>query len=162
DRACTAPGCRAPATTSELDHIDPYGRGGLTVEDNLEAACSHDHDLRDHGWQVARSPAGQTTWISRTGHHYPVTTPPVIEPCPEPLTPHTTYGQDDTTTQAHISAETDITADLGFLPSPDTPIWWETPERPDPALQQPARAGREPAEKSRKPSADDPNDVPPF
>ncbi|GAA1294692.1 DUF222 domain-containing protein [Planotetraspora silvatica] len=88
DRVCCHPGCRAPATRTELDHTNPHGHGGPTTHTNLAATCTHDHDLRDHGWQLTQTAPGHLTWISRTGHHYPVQPPPIIEPLPEP-NPHT-------------------------------------------------------------------------
>jgi hypothetical protein len=87
DRVCTYPGCRAPATRSELDHTREYGRGGLTLAGNLAAACAHDHDLRDHGWRVVQPAPGCLVWISRTGHRYAVRPPPIIESLPEPIIP---------------------------------------------------------------------------
>lgn len=85
DRVCTYPGCRAPASRSELDHTREYAKGGATADANLAAACVHDHDLRDHGWRVIQSDPGRLVWISRTGHRYPVNPPLIIEPLPEPL-----------------------------------------------------------------------------
>ncbi|WP_285711121.1 HNH endonuclease signature motif containing protein, partial [Microtetraspora sp. NBRC 16547] len=87
DRVCSHPGCRAPATRSELDHTRQYAHGGPTTEDNLAAACAHDHDLRDNGWRVIQTAPGHVTWISRTGHRYPVQPPPIIESLPEPFAP---------------------------------------------------------------------------
>ncbi|MCC5582338.1 HNH endonuclease, partial [Microtetraspora sp. AC03309] len=84
DRVCSHPGCRAPAARSEMDHTHQYAHGGPTTEQNLAAACAHDHDLRDNGWQVVQTSPGHVTWISRTGHEYPVQPPPIIEPMPEP------------------------------------------------------------------------------
>ncbi|GAA4566222.1 HNH endonuclease signature motif containing protein [Planotetraspora kaengkrachanensis] len=119
DRVCCHPGCRAPATRTELDHTQAYGDGGTTTHTNLAATCTHDHDLRDHGWQLTQTAPGHLTWISRTGHHYPIHPPPVIEPLPEP-NPQTTD---------HDPAETDP------LPPPweAAPIWAESiPSRQPP------------------------------
>ncbi|MEV0973838.1 HNH endonuclease signature motif containing protein [Microtetraspora glauca] len=88
DRVCSHPGCRAPAARSEMDHTRQYAHGGPTTEHNLAAACAHDHDLRDNGWQVIQTSPGHVTWISRTGHRYPAEPPPIIEPMPEPFTPN--------------------------------------------------------------------------
>ncbi|MEV0974455.1 HNH endonuclease signature motif containing protein [Microtetraspora glauca] len=98
DRVCSHPGCRAPATRSEMDHTRQYANGGPTTEHNLAAACAHDHDLRDNGWQVIQTSPGHLTWISRTGHTYPVQPPPIIESLPEPFAPNgwTTRGADTT------------------------------------------------------------------
>ena len=39
DRRCQHPGCRVPAQDCEVDHIDPYTNGGLTIDDNGEPKC---------------------------------------------------------------------------------------------------------------------------
>jgi len=148
DRVCTAPGCRAPASRSELDHINPHSHGGLTTARNLEAACSHDHDLRDHGWRVIQPGPGQVIWISRTGHRYPVRTPPIIEPFPSawPGTMKVDAGT--------VADEIDLDASAYLLSSwEDIPIWWE------PAFTGP---GREPFEQSKMPPPNPARDVPPF
>ncbi|MFF3671210.1 HNH endonuclease signature motif containing protein [Microtetraspora malaysiensis] len=88
DRVCSHPGCRTPATRSEMDHTRQHANGGPTTDSNLAAACAHDHDLRDNGWQVVQTSSGHLTWISRTGHSYPVQPPPIIEPMPEPFAPN--------------------------------------------------------------------------
>jgi hypothetical protein len=59
--------CGAPAT--ELDHVKPYSRGGLTVATNLAAACSlcnkSKGDSTPEEWlraqAIKRLLAGQTT-----------------------------------------------------------------------------------------------------
>ncbi|MCC5582255.1 HNH endonuclease, partial [Microtetraspora sp. AC03309] len=95
DRVCSHPGCRAPAARSEMDHTRQYANGGPTSERNLAAACAHDHDLRDNGWQVIQTSPGHVTWISRTGHEYPVQPPPIIEPMPEPFAPNGWTGPNE-------------------------------------------------------------------
>ncbi|GAA4591293.1 hypothetical protein GCM10023194_50210 [Planotetraspora phitsanulokensis] len=141
DRVCCHPGCRAPATRTELDHTQAYGDGGPTTHTNLAATCTHDHDLRDHGWQLTQTAPGHLTWISRTGHHYPVQPPPVIEPLPEP-NPQTTD---------HDPAETDP------VPHPwePTPIWTE----PHPTSRHQTHLNARPP--TRSPTTPD-NDIPPF
>ncbi len=71
-----------------MDHTRQYAHGGPTTEHNLAAACAHDHDLRDNGWQVIQTSPGHVTWISRTGHRYPAEPPPIIESMPEPFAPN--------------------------------------------------------------------------
>ncbi|MEV0974376.1 HNH endonuclease signature motif containing protein [Microtetraspora glauca] len=95
DRVCSHPGCRAPAARSEMDHTRQYAHGGPTTEHNLAAACAHDHDLRDNGWQVVQTSPGHVTWISRTGHRYPAEPPPIIEPMPEPFAPNGWTGPNE-------------------------------------------------------------------
>lgn len=70
DQYCRGPRCRRPATTSELDHYLPYPEGP-TSEQNLWAACKHDHDLKHHGgWQVVLHPDGSLEWITPTGYRH--------------------------------------------------------------------------------------------
>ncbi len=41
DRHCTHPsGCDVPAEQCEIDHIEPYSRGGLTTQANGRCRCS--------------------------------------------------------------------------------------------------------------------------
>jgi hypothetical protein len=140
DRVCCHPGCRAPATRTELDHTHPHSHGGPTTHTNLAAACTHDHDLRDHGWQLIHTAPGHLTWISRTGHHYPVQPPPIIEPLPEP-NPQTTD---------HPAAETDLPPH----PWEYTPIWTDHPAD----RQERQRETRTPTRPPTRPNTD----IPPF
>ncbi len=78
-----------------MDHTRQYAHGGPTTEHNLAAACAHDHDLRDNGWQVVQTSPGHVTWISRTGHRYPAEPPPIIEPMPEPFAPNGWAGPNE-------------------------------------------------------------------
>jgi hypothetical protein len=39
DGTCRYPGCRRPATACELDHVQPWQRGGTTSDDNLCTLC---------------------------------------------------------------------------------------------------------------------------
>ncbi|MEZ0076973.1 hypothetical protein [Planotetraspora sp. GP83] len=132
-----------------------------TTNANLGAACAHDHDLRDHGWRLIQPQPGHLTWISRTGHHYPVTPPPIIEPLPEPITP--TIPQIPETT-----SEND-------LPLPSTweygPAWLEETQPQQPPGTQPTPADQKAAdeegaaEELRPPGKQpiDPGaDIPPF
>jgi hypothetical protein len=40
---CTNPTCDVPAERCEIDHVVPYSRGGLTVQDNGEPKCKYHH-----------------------------------------------------------------------------------------------------------------------
>ncbi|MCT9932773.1 HNH endonuclease [Planotetraspora sp. A-T 1434] len=153
DRVCTHPGCRAPATRSELDHTHQHGHGGPTTDRNLGAACAHDHDLRDHGWRVIQPQPGHLIWISRTGHRYPVTPPPIIEPLPEPIIP-----------AIPAIPATPETVPEDDLPLPSTfeyaPPWCEEPLPQTPA--DPAPPEEVAPEQSTQPPADPAEDLPPF
>jgi hypothetical protein len=75
---CVFPGCRMPATNSDLDHRVRYSDGGATTEDNLGPLCRHDHCIRhQHGWTYTPLPNGNHQWTSRLGHTYTTSgTPP--------------------------------------------------------------------------------------
>ncbi|MEU2200425.1 HNH endonuclease [Isoptericola sp. NPDC019482] len=75
DVTCTFPGCRVPAATSDLDHVEPFDPASdapQTHGDNLHALCRTHHRAKTvGGWQVARDPDGRhTTWIAPTGHRF--------------------------------------------------------------------------------------------
>ncbi|MCC5578374.1 HNH endonuclease [Microtetraspora sp. AC03309] len=116
-----------------MDHTRQYAHGGPTTEHNLAAACAHDHDLRDNGWQVIQTSPGHLTWISRTGHRYPAEPPPIIEPMPEPFAPN---GWTPASTACGLASSGygagSIAAaareELPFLPTWNhEPAWWEEP-----------------------------------
>jgi hypothetical protein len=68
---CVFPGCRMPATQSDVDHTRPWAHGGPTQTDNLAPLCRHDHRLKDEGgWALARQADGTYVWTSRLGHTY--------------------------------------------------------------------------------------------
>jgi hypothetical protein len=149
DRVCTAPGCRAPASRSELDHISPHGHGGVTTARNLEAACAHDHDLRDHGWRVVRLSSDEVVWISRTGHRYPVRSAPIIEALPEQIS-----GPGVSMSERDLERDLEPSCPASWE---DTPAWWE----PSPSGAGPARevgSNRADQEQLHDPA----DDIPPF
>ncbi|MEV0890557.1 HNH endonuclease [Promicromonospora sp. NPDC050262] len=82
DGTCTFIGCDTPATTCDLDHIDPFdhewreragaagkNQPGQTNAWNLHALCRRHHLLKTHaGWGVERDPVtGITTWTTPAG-----------------------------------------------------------------------------------------------
>lgn len=85
DVTCTFPGCRTPASRSDLDHIEPFDpqrpASDQTHHANLHALCRHHHRLKTHGsWLVERDPnSGITIWHAPTGHTYS-RDPAVIDP----------------------------------------------------------------------------------
>ncbi len=71
-RTCVFPGCRMPATQSDLDHTVAWSEGGPTEIDNLAPLCRHDHRLKhEGGWTLRREKTG-LTWTSRLGQRYAV------------------------------------------------------------------------------------------
>jgi hypothetical protein len=67
---CVFPGCRMPATRSDLDHRVDHSKGGPTLVEYLNPLCRHDHRLKDAGWRLQPGPNGATTWTSPLGHTY--------------------------------------------------------------------------------------------
>ena len=43
DRQCVHESCDVPAELCEVDHIVPYGQGGLTIQDNGRCKCKYHH-----------------------------------------------------------------------------------------------------------------------
>jgi hypothetical protein len=71
NRTCIFPGCRMPATNSDLDHRIPWAQGGPTTVDHLDPLCRHHHVLRHRaGWKRYPLPGGDHLWISPLGHTY--------------------------------------------------------------------------------------------
>ena len=68
---CAFPGCRMPATDCDIDHRDPWSKGGDTSFENNAPLCRHDHVGRHKaGWEYIRLPDGRHQWISPLGHTY--------------------------------------------------------------------------------------------
>lgn len=66
---CSFPGCVVPASDCDIDHINPWAKGGLTTVANSDPKCDHDHQLRDHGWEYQKV-EGRHLWTSPLGHIY--------------------------------------------------------------------------------------------
>ncbi len=65
---CVFPGCRMPATHSDLDHRTPHARGGDTAVDNLAPLCRHDHCAKHaYGWTYRRLPNDDIEWTNPLG-----------------------------------------------------------------------------------------------
>lgn len=47
DRECFSEFCDQPAEECQIDHVEPYGEGGLTTDDNGRPACGY-HNRRRH------------------------------------------------------------------------------------------------------------------
>ncbi|MFP3882224.1 MAG: DUF222 domain-containing protein [Actinomycetota bacterium] len=68
---CVWPGCRMPATESDIDHRHPHGRGGPTTNHNLAPLSRHHHVIRHRTrWRYERLPSGDHKWTSPLGHTY--------------------------------------------------------------------------------------------
>jgi hypothetical protein len=70
---CVFPGCRMPASESDLDHNHPWAEHHRTATDDLAPLCRHDH-INHHrrGWRLRRVRPGVYEWISPLGHCYTV------------------------------------------------------------------------------------------
>jgi hypothetical protein len=74
---CTAPGCRRPATASDLDHLIPYQDGGRSCECNLHTPCRRHHRLKGTGgWHADMTTPGTITWTLPHGRTYTTTPEP--------------------------------------------------------------------------------------
>jgi len=73
---CVYPGCRMPATESDLDHTTSWAEGGTTTDDNLAPLCRNDHGLKHNGWSYKVVDDDEFVWTSPLGHTY------VTEPAP--------------------------------------------------------------------------------
>lgn len=49
DGTCRHPGCTVSADNCQIDHVIPFGEGGLTVAWNLQCLCAHHHNMKTDG-----------------------------------------------------------------------------------------------------------------
>jgi hypothetical protein len=74
---CVFPGCRRPARTADLDHVQAWAEGGLTDPANLVPLCRHDHQLKHRaGWKLETLAPGVYRWTSPLNQQYHVKTQP--------------------------------------------------------------------------------------
>jgi hypothetical protein len=73
---CVGPGCRMPAHQSDIDHNQPWSKGGKTVPENLAPLCRHENLMKEQGWTLKRNPDGTHTWTTPHGHKYTTGTDP--------------------------------------------------------------------------------------
>jgi hypothetical protein len=75
DMTCRAPGCDVPASQCDLDHVIPYGDGGLTHASNINCKCRSHHLMKTFlGWLEKQLPDGTVIFTLPDGQTY-VTTP---------------------------------------------------------------------------------------
>lgn len=71
DGGCRAPGCTAPATHTDLDHVRPYTEGGPTAATNLHTLNRAHHTPKTSGlWKATLARDGTATWRTLTGRTY--------------------------------------------------------------------------------------------
>ncbi|UQX88244.1 HNH endonuclease [Jatrophihabitans telluris] len=69
--SCVFPGCGHPSHDSELDHVQPFGRGGLTTADNLSPTCKRHHQGKTKGhFRHTRAADAVHTWSLGTRHRF--------------------------------------------------------------------------------------------
>ncbi len=79
DRTCRAPGCRQPASRTDIDHTIAFEHGGLTVEDNLGLLCRYHHRAKHEGhWKLRQHRSGEFHWQSPLGRLYVVFPDPFL------------------------------------------------------------------------------------
>jgi hypothetical protein len=88
-RHCAFPGCRAPATSCDLDHEIDWAKTHHTAEEGLAPACRHDHMAKtERGWHLQRIDQNTLRWTSHRGRTYTVALEPVAPPLPAPIMKH--------------------------------------------------------------------------
>ena len=80
DRTCRFPGCRQPATRTDIDHAHSWETGGETNIENLGLLCRRHHRLKTHGrWGLLSNLDGSCEWTSPVGKKYFVPARPINE-----------------------------------------------------------------------------------
>jgi hypothetical protein len=68
---CSFPGCRRPATQSDLDHTIAFDNGGRTCECNLAPLCRAHHAAKQvQGWHLEQPQPGVLIWRLPHGRTY--------------------------------------------------------------------------------------------
>ena len=67
DEVCRFPGCVIPASRCDIDHVEPWHRGGGTDAVNLAHLCRRHHQQKDRGWDVRSDGDGLLHWTSPFG-----------------------------------------------------------------------------------------------
>jgi len=63
DRGCSAPGCSVGGYYSEVHHVIPYAKSGVTDINHLTFACGGHHPIAEQGWMTRKNNRGDTEWI---------------------------------------------------------------------------------------------------
>ena len=80
DRTCRFPGCRQPASRTDIDHAESWESGGETTPENLGLLCRRHHRLKTHGkWSLISNADGSCNWTSPVGKNYFVPARPINE-----------------------------------------------------------------------------------
>ncbi|MBV9315662.1 MAG: HNH endonuclease [Pseudonocardia sp.] len=84
DRTCVHPGCMRPAACCDMDHVEDYAHGGLTIRINIGPECGLHHPYKDRGWRLTQPEPGIFRWASPLGRIYVTRGEPVMPPLPKP------------------------------------------------------------------------------
>jgi len=77
DATCVFPGCRMPATRSDIDHTVAVQDGGETTDGNLAPICRHHHAIKhQHHWTYQRNNNGDYIWTTGLGQIITTARPP--------------------------------------------------------------------------------------
>ena len=55
---CIWPGCHAPASRCEIDHLHEHGKGGSTTQANSAPLCGKHNRWKQKGYRIQRTPTG--------------------------------------------------------------------------------------------------------
>ncbi|MFC6041697.1 HNH endonuclease signature motif containing protein [Nocardioides hankookensis] len=70
---CVFPHCNKDARDCDLDHIQPYARGGKTTSSNLAPLCRYHHRVKTFGgWTYRRTSRTGFLWTTPKGRTHPV------------------------------------------------------------------------------------------
>ncbi len=71
DRTCRYITCGQPAWRTDLDHTEPWHKGGLTCSCNLGGCCRTHHKLKQRpGWRLDQPEPGVFRWMTPAGRTY--------------------------------------------------------------------------------------------
>lgn len=71
DKVCRFPGCSMAAQRCDIDHGQPYEKGGHTASCNCHSLCRRHHILKTTGgWTLKCHGDGSLTWISPGGAQF--------------------------------------------------------------------------------------------
>ena len=71
DGTCRYVTCGQPAWRTDLDHTEPWHKGGLTCSCNLGGCCRTHHKLKQRpGWSLEQPEAGVFRWTTPAGRTY--------------------------------------------------------------------------------------------
>jgi hypothetical protein len=89
NRTCTAPGCRMPATSAELDHTLAWVEDGESDPDNMDPKCTYHHRYKHtSGAEVLQLAPGVLAWATPRGMQYVTRpTPPLFADADELVEP---------------------------------------------------------------------------